>query len=350
MERASTVEEALEILRKTPRTCEYYYVFSDKTRNMAGVHCDPRQMTVLRPGEQHPRLPLVPEDTVMVSGEDRAKVLSERLQAHYGKIDVATLIEIIKRPVAMDSNLHDAIFTAETQEMWFADAGKQTVACDEPYAHFSLAELIGFYEKNAVKKAEEESAEAYGNRVQVTLRQLRTEYSKFPLFSDSEQEVDGESDDHEEQWIRTCKKTVVALLETADSPEKHRILSDAFTEALTESDRFRFFEYYIVWRAHRLICVAPPKDKKALFQLANKIDNRRKVAMPRDVRGELCAMTIELLLELVEYEDPAMFNPRKGEYWVNWTKWKAFRDWLDRNRERIVFDEKKKQFVVPTPE
>ncbi len=155
MERASTVEEALEILRKTPRTCEYYYVFSDKTRKMAAVHCDPRQMTVLRPGQQHPKLPLVPADTVMISGSDRAKVLSDRLQAHYGKIDVATLIEIIKRPVAQNSNLHNAVFAAETLEMWFADAGKHTVACDEPYAHFDLAELIGFYEKKVSEEDNE---------------------------------------------------------------------------------------------------------------------------------------------------------------------------------------------------
>ncbi len=50
MERASTVEEGLEILRRTPRTCEYYYILSDKSRAMAAVHCDARQMTVLRPG------------------------------------------------------------------------------------------------------------------------------------------------------------------------------------------------------------------------------------------------------------------------------------------------------------
>ena len=68
MERASTVDEALEILRKSPRTCEYYYVLSDKTRAMAAVHCQPDQMTVLRPGQQHPLLPLVPEDTVLISG------------------------------------------------------------------------------------------------------------------------------------------------------------------------------------------------------------------------------------------------------------------------------------------
>ncbi|MFH1267052.1 MAG: C45 family peptidase [Planctomycetota bacterium] len=145
MERASTVEEGLEILRNSPRTCEYYYVLSDKSRFIAGVHADARQLTVLHPGRQHPDLPFVPEDTVLISGPGRAEALSDRLRQHYGKIDVATMIEIIKRPVAMTSNLHNAVFAPETLDMWFADAGRQTIACDEPYAHANLAELVRFY-------------------------------------------------------------------------------------------------------------------------------------------------------------------------------------------------------------
>jgi len=146
MERASDVEEALSILRNSPRTCEYYYVFSDKSQAMAGVHCDPRQVTVLEPGKQHPRLPYVPDDTVLISGPGRAEVLSRRLQDFYGRIGLPTMIQIIKRPVAMDSNLHNAIFAPETLDMWFADAGKRTPACDQPYAHANLAGLLRFYE------------------------------------------------------------------------------------------------------------------------------------------------------------------------------------------------------------
>ncbi len=145
MERAATVEEGLQILRTTPRTCEYYYVLSDKAKNMAGVHADARQITILRPGQQNPQLPFVPEDTVLISGPGRAEALSQRLQQHYGKIDVPTMIEILKRPVAMSSNLHDAIFAPETLDMWFADAGRHTPACDEPYAHCNLAALVRFY-------------------------------------------------------------------------------------------------------------------------------------------------------------------------------------------------------------
>ena len=145
MERAATVAEALDILRAAPRTCEYYYVISDKSRAMAAVRCLPDEMTVLRPGQQHPLLPHIPADTVLISGGDRAKVLVERVEQSFGRIDVPAMIEMLKRPVACDSNLHDAIFSPETLEMWCADAGRRTPACDESYARFKLDELRRFW-------------------------------------------------------------------------------------------------------------------------------------------------------------------------------------------------------------
>jgi len=148
MERAGTVAEAVRIVEESPRTCEYYYVLSDKSRDMAGLYCTSKRLQVLRPGEQVPRLPFVPEDSVIISGDKRAEHISKRIQEAYGKIDVAAMKAIIKRPVAMSSNLHNAIFTPETLDMWVADAGKRTPACDEPYVRCNLAELAQFYEDN----------------------------------------------------------------------------------------------------------------------------------------------------------------------------------------------------------
>ena len=131
--------------RSAPRTCEYYYVLSDRSRAMAALHCTKNAVEVLRPGQQDPRLPPVPDDTVLVSGGDRAKTLGRRLHEAYGRIDVPAMIEIIKRPVAMQSNLHDAIFSPETLEMWFADAGRSTPACDEPYARCRLERAASLF-------------------------------------------------------------------------------------------------------------------------------------------------------------------------------------------------------------
>jgi len=150
MEKASNVEQGLKILKKGPRTCEYYYVLSDSSNNIVAVHATPDTITLLRPGEQHPQLPTVPENTVLVSGGNRAKALSRKIQENYGAIDVKKMIEIIKKPVASSQNLHNAVFVPETGDMWFADAGKRTLACDEPYIHFNLHDLISFF-KNRKK-------------------------------------------------------------------------------------------------------------------------------------------------------------------------------------------------------
>ncbi|OGV63409.1 MAG: hypothetical protein A3K19_30835 [Lentisphaerae bacterium RIFOXYB12_FULL_65_16] len=153
MERAATVAEALKMIQDTPRTCEYYYVISDKSKDVAAVYCTPAKVEILHPGQQHPELPPVPEDTVYVSGGKRAECLGQRLRDAFGKIDVPAMIEIVKRPVAMRSNLHTAIMKPETLEIWIADAGKRTPACDEPYVRVCLTDLISFYEKQKTPPA-----------------------------------------------------------------------------------------------------------------------------------------------------------------------------------------------------
>ena len=148
MERAKTTREAIEILRNTPRTCEYYYVISDRSGDIAGIYATPGILQILEAGEQHPKLPRVPQNTVMISGGARAKVLSERLHEKFGSITPQLMIDIIRRPVAMKSNLHNAIFKPATLDVWFADAGSNKPACDMPYAQVNLAKLLEFYQRN----------------------------------------------------------------------------------------------------------------------------------------------------------------------------------------------------------
>ncbi len=146
MERADDVEQAVDILRRAKRTCEYYYVLSDRSGAMVGIRATPDEFLVLHPGEQHPLLPVVPEDCILISADRRAEVLSERIRARYGHITVRDMIDIIKRPVAMDSNLHDAIMLPESLDVYAAEAGRYTPACDEPYLHVNLKEVLRWYE------------------------------------------------------------------------------------------------------------------------------------------------------------------------------------------------------------
>jgi isopenicillin-N N-acyltransferase like protein len=184
LERSSTLDEALELFRTTPRTCEYYYVISDgKTRDAVGIWATTQVFETIRPGEDYalfegmrPRgaaadgkafgrdmkvkvdefritfkgendvegfMALQPPDTLVMSGADRYNAFMNAMKPHYGKIDAQVLMELVKRPVSMGSNLHVAIFHPETLEVWVAVAASDgSPACDQVYRRYDLrAEL-----------------------------------------------------------------------------------------------------------------------------------------------------------------------------------------------------------------
>ncbi|MFA7230624.1 MAG: C45 family peptidase [Victivallaceae bacterium] len=149
MEECATVEEAVALMKKTPLTCDYYYILSDKNKSMCGIAAiSGSPLEILKPGEQNKLLPPVPENCVYISGDERSKLLGKRLHDNFGKIDAEKMIEIIKCPVAMNSNLHNAVFLPESLTFYFSDAGKKDPACFMPYYKLNLKELIEFYQEN----------------------------------------------------------------------------------------------------------------------------------------------------------------------------------------------------------
>ena len=143
MERASTLSEAVNIFRDTPRTCEYYYVISDgKIPDGRGLATTPDKFEVIKPGEYHKLLPEPVKDAVLMSAGDRYKKLAERVKAEYGKIDTQKAIRLMDRPVAMKAALHTVLFAPQTLEFWVANAGAHTPAPMEPYTHYNMMELL----------------------------------------------------------------------------------------------------------------------------------------------------------------------------------------------------------------
>ncbi|TAL05500.1 MAG: hypothetical protein EPO07_03415, partial [Verrucomicrobia bacterium] len=68
MEKANTIDDAVEIMRRGPRTCEYYYVISDgKTRRAVAIRATPTEFETAWAGEKHPLLPETIKDAVFVS-------------------------------------------------------------------------------------------------------------------------------------------------------------------------------------------------------------------------------------------------------------------------------------------
>ena len=193
LERASSLEQAKQLLAETPRTCEYYYVLSDgKDNSSIGVYATESQIHFIEPGTgyallapkhlpanygdngDHDKFCIAPctlknsahqmllydadsrlsalyqaqpQHCLLMTGfsyPERYPHLVERILSSYGTIDEAVLQEIIKRPVSRDTNLHNAIFLPSQLKVWVSHAGPHDEpACDQPYTAFSLPELLG---------------------------------------------------------------------------------------------------------------------------------------------------------------------------------------------------------------
>src|SRR5439155_2086223 len=143
MEQANTIDEAVEILRRGPRTCEYYYVVSDgKSKRAVAIHATPTVFETAAAGESHPLIPEPIKDAVVISGDERYKELTRRIKTGYGKIDAAAARELMRRPVCMDSNLHSVLFAPETLDFWVANADGKNVASQTRFTHYNLGELL----------------------------------------------------------------------------------------------------------------------------------------------------------------------------------------------------------------
>ncbi len=143
MEKADSLDEAVEIMRRGPRTCEYYYVIADgNTKQAVGLAATPTTFEVIKPGEAHPRLRHAIPDAVLMSAGDRYEKLAERVLGEFGKLDAEGSRRLMDRPVAMTSNIHSVLFAPETLDFWVANADSRNVASHTRYTHYNLAELL----------------------------------------------------------------------------------------------------------------------------------------------------------------------------------------------------------------
>jgi hypothetical protein len=131
-------------MRRSPRTCEYYYVISDgKSRRAVGIRATPTEFEAVWAGEPHPQLPEPIKDAVCISGGRRLTELMRRVREGYGKFDAASARALMTRPVAMKSNIQSVLFEPETLDFWVANADSKRIASDARFTRYNLAELLG---------------------------------------------------------------------------------------------------------------------------------------------------------------------------------------------------------------
>ncbi|MDZ4286590.1 MAG: C45 family peptidase [Prosthecobacter sp.] len=144
MEKASTLDEAVAIMRDSPRTCEYYYVIADGNKHQAvGIKATHDAFEVVPLGGTHPQLDMPVPDTVLLSAGDRYRELVKRVKENWGKFDDESARNLMTRPVCMASNIQSVLFAPDTLDFWVANADGQNVASHTRYTHYNLAKLLG---------------------------------------------------------------------------------------------------------------------------------------------------------------------------------------------------------------
>ncbi|OHB49642.1 MAG: hypothetical protein A2Y10_05640 [Planctomycetes bacterium GWF2_41_51] len=153
LEEANSLQQAVDIFKNTPRTCEYYYVISDgKIPDARGLACTPKTFDIVEPNQFNAKLNKPVVDALLLSVGKRYDELVTRVKNNYGTIDDKIAMEMMTRPVAMKSNLHDALFAPSSLQLWVANAadpnnGKYQ-ACYQKYYHYDLKELLNFTDKD----------------------------------------------------------------------------------------------------------------------------------------------------------------------------------------------------------
>lgn len=143
LEECETLASVRNLWSSSPRTCEYYYVFADgKIPDAVGVAATPEKVEFIRPGEGHDLLGEGIPDAVVLSAGDRLKTLRDRVTASHGKIDVEKALWLMSRPVAMRSNLHNALFIPQDLVLHVAHADHDDIAANRPYTRFDLRALV----------------------------------------------------------------------------------------------------------------------------------------------------------------------------------------------------------------
>lgn len=153
LESASSLDDVKTILETTQRSCDYYYIFSDgKAEDSFAVYATAEELRYFNPGTSFTTpatafLPAIsieqPEESILLTAVENYPELLRRLHNIYGQITVSELQQLIKRPIAREGNLHNAIFSPATLEVWISHAGPHDEpACDQPYEYFNLAEYF----------------------------------------------------------------------------------------------------------------------------------------------------------------------------------------------------------------
>ena len=144
-----------------------------------------------------------------------------------------------------------------------------------------------------------------------------------------------------EENVRACKTTMSKVLATADEPESERELAAKLSDILGDGDEFHMCDYYILWKAGKLLRKYPP-GVDVIGAVAKKAANSHTIKRP-DLRGELELMSCDFIESLIS-PSPTLTAEDNGARRLDPSKLKELQKQLDNSH--FDFDERERKYKV----
>lgn len=173
----------------------------------------------------------------------------------------------------------------------------------------------------------------YGNEVRRQLDSLTSGRDPFP--GDTRDGADGATN----PAARRYYVGMSALMLSATSADRCRVLSEELWRVLVRSDKFEWYEFYPIVRAVPLLYHYPLRDIAPIVTVATKLTTRAQSTCNHDMQALMQQGAAELISRVVKHDNT--FGDKAG---IDWDAWAAFYEWLRQHQTELVFDPEAEAF------
>ncbi len=139
----STLDQALETVKKTKRIKKYHYVFgSGKEKKAAKLVAHAPNLDIFF--ENDPKDEFAPNVIANCVYNDEGRGAFPLIKKDYGKHTDQTIVDIVKAIPIKGDNVLGVVYDATTFEMWFSYAKGTTEAYLQPFLHLDVKPLLDF--------------------------------------------------------------------------------------------------------------------------------------------------------------------------------------------------------------
>lgn len=139
---ADSLDQTLDILKKTPRIKKYYWYISDgKIPAGVKIKAFAPEMTVWKGADPTDELAPKTIENVIYNTMENDKAY-DMLKASYGKMDAKSMIDLSCLVGDGDGNLLDVVYAPATLEMWIAYAEKTERASLRTFVHVNMNDYL----------------------------------------------------------------------------------------------------------------------------------------------------------------------------------------------------------------